>query len=200
MDEESLLAAKMEALAEFAAGAGHEINNPLAAISGRAQQLLKGEVDPERRRHLLTIGAQALRIRDMIGDVMLFARPPEPRPRLIDLADVVDEVIAKFDDDIGDSQLTVAGDRLEDLFVWADESQLRVVLSELFRNAIHFSPIGSTIHLDTAQPTARFARFAVRDVRGRASPKSTGNTSSTRFTPVDRRVGDSASDSASVGE
>lgn len=35
--------ARLEALAEFAAGAGHEINNPLATIIGRAQQLLKDE-------------------------------------------------------------------------------------------------------------------------------------------------------------
>ena len=32
--------AKLEALAEFAAGAGHELNNPLAVILGRAQLLL----------------------------------------------------------------------------------------------------------------------------------------------------------------
>ncbi len=35
--DEALEAEKLEAMAEFAAGAGHEINNPLAVISGRAQ-------------------------------------------------------------------------------------------------------------------------------------------------------------------
>ncbi len=70
---------KLEAMAEFAAGAGHEINNPVATIAGRAALLLKSESDPERRRALETIGGQAYRIRDMIGDAMTFARPPEPR-------------------------------------------------------------------------------------------------------------------------
>jgi signal transduction histidine kinase len=37
---ERLRAQKLSALAEFAAGAGHEINNPLAVISGQAQVLL----------------------------------------------------------------------------------------------------------------------------------------------------------------
>ena len=73
---DAFLRAKLEALAEFAAGAGHEINNPVATIVGRAELLLKGETNPERRQALLTIGAQALRIRDMIGDLMVFARPP----------------------------------------------------------------------------------------------------------------------------
>ena len=45
----TLLEEKLAAMAEFAAGAGHEINNPLAIIGGRAQLLLKDEPDPERR-------------------------------------------------------------------------------------------------------------------------------------------------------
>ena len=36
---------KLTALAEFAAGAGHEINNPLAVISGQAQYLLGHQAD-----------------------------------------------------------------------------------------------------------------------------------------------------------
>ena len=40
-DQERLQAMKLSSLAEFAAGAGHEINNPLAVISGQAQYVLK---------------------------------------------------------------------------------------------------------------------------------------------------------------
>ena len=69
---------KLEALVEFAAGAGHEINNPLTVISGRAQLLLRDETDPERRHALALIVAQAMRIHEMIADLMLFARPPRP--------------------------------------------------------------------------------------------------------------------------
>ncbi len=47
--ERALEVEKIEAMAEFAAGAGHEINNPLTVISGRAQLLLREEADPERR-------------------------------------------------------------------------------------------------------------------------------------------------------
>ena len=38
---EAVEAAKLDAMAEFAAGAGHEINNPLTAIPGRAHLLLQ---------------------------------------------------------------------------------------------------------------------------------------------------------------
>ena len=50
--QEAVEAEKLEAMAEFAAGAGHEINNPLTIIAGRAQLFLQGEADPERRRAL----------------------------------------------------------------------------------------------------------------------------------------------------
>ena len=70
---------KLEALADFAAGAGHEMNNPLAVIAGRAQLLLGDETDPERRAALALIWAQAQRVHEMIADAMLFARPPAPQ-------------------------------------------------------------------------------------------------------------------------
>ena len=76
--EERVAEARLEALRELAYGAGHEINNPLANIAARAQALLLDEREPERRRRLATIVDQAFRARDMIGGLMLFARPPKP--------------------------------------------------------------------------------------------------------------------------
>ncbi|MFM7846804.1 MAG: histidine kinase dimerization/phospho-acceptor domain-containing protein, partial [Planctomycetota bacterium] len=52
---------RLASLRELAYGASHEINNPLANIATRAQGLLRDEADPERRRSLATIAAQALR-------------------------------------------------------------------------------------------------------------------------------------------
>ncbi|HJT31912.1 MAG TPA: histidine kinase dimerization/phospho-acceptor domain-containing protein, partial [Pirellulales bacterium] len=76
--ERQLETEKLEAMAEFAAGAGHEINNPLAVIAGRAQLLIADEANPERRRELAVMNSQAMRIFEMISDLMLFARPPRP--------------------------------------------------------------------------------------------------------------------------
>ena len=81
-------AARIEAIRELAYGAGHEINNPLANIATRAQTLLVGETDPERRRRLSIIVDQAFRARDLIGGLMLFARPPRPRPCSVDPDDL----------------------------------------------------------------------------------------------------------------
>ena len=85
----AVLAARLEAARELAYGAGHEINNPLANIATRAQALMIEERDSERRRRLATIVDQSFRARDMIGGLMLFARPPKPRIEEADVACIV---------------------------------------------------------------------------------------------------------------
>ena len=126
---------KLQAMAEFAAGAGHEINNPLATIIGRAQQLLKDEKDAQRRQMLLAIGAQAYRIRDMIGDAMLFGRPPHPELKDINLRQAIDAVVAKQADDLKREGCQIQIDVPASLSVRADTAQLATVVSELLRNS-----------------------------------------------------------------
>ncbi len=94
--QRALEAAKLEALAEFAAGAGHEINNPLTVISGRAQLLLRDERDPERRHALALISAQAMRVHEMIADMMLFARPPRPELQPVELVELIDDLLKEI--------------------------------------------------------------------------------------------------------
>ena len=54
-----------------------EINNPLANVATRAQNLLAIEDNPENRFQLAVIYEQAMRAHDMISDMMLFAHPPK---------------------------------------------------------------------------------------------------------------------------
>ena len=127
---------KLRALAELAAGAGHEINNPVATIVGHVRQLLADETDPDRRHALATIGAQAYRIRDMIGDLMLFARPPAPRLETLELVEVIREVAAKFADELVGAQIKLQVDAAPLVPIFADPVQLRVVVSSLLRNSL----------------------------------------------------------------
>jgi len=83
---------KLRALAEFAAGAGHEINNPLAVISGQAQHLLQSEENLDRARALERIVSQCQRIHNLLRDLMLYARPPRPKLRTTSLNKLIGEV------------------------------------------------------------------------------------------------------------
>lgn len=164
---DAFLRAKLEALAEFAAGAGHEINNPVATIAGRAELLLKGETNPERRQALLTIGAQALRIRDMIGDLMLFARPPKPEPKSFDLVEVVDDVLRKLDEILRAKSLSVVRQGESSVPIVADPVQLRVVISNLLLNSMNASAVGGAITVECSSREADSRRSAVFVVKDR---------------------------------
>ncbi len=127
-------AGHMEAMAEFAAGAGHEINNPLGSIIGQTQLLLKRTDKVDHQQALETIGAQAWRIRDMIGDTMLFARPPQPEFANCNLGQIIEAVVGQLQKTFTGVDVTI---NLPTPAVtsFADESQLSTLVSHLLRNA-----------------------------------------------------------------
>jgi hypothetical protein len=128
---------KLEAMAEFAAGAGHEINNPLTVIAGRAQLFLQEETDPERRRALALISAQAMRVYEMIADMRLFARPPRPEIEPVDVVRLVDRLIDDFSPRAArqETALRRVGES-EPIEIEADPTQLAVALGALCQNAL----------------------------------------------------------------
>lgn len=156
---------KMDALIEFAAGAGHEINNPVAAICGRVQLLLKDETDPAKRETYATIGAQALRISQMIGDAMQFAEPPPIHRERIPLASAVKRVLKKLSSRIAAQQFDVKVKLPRGLTLSADAAQLETLLAELLSNSLNALARGGKVLISAAAPATAENRFAVIEVR-----------------------------------
>ncbi len=133
---EVLERAKLDAMAELAAGAGHEINNPLAVIGGRAQLFLRDEADPERRRGLALMVAQVKRAYEMIADMRLFARPPQPATERFDLAAMVEDLVAELAPAAAHHAIRItrtgAAGPVE---IQADPVQIQVALRAIVQNA-----------------------------------------------------------------
>lgn len=147
--EEQLEIEKLEAMAELAAGAGHEINNPLAVISGRAQLMLRDEDDPGRKRTLASIHAQAHRVHEMISDLMLFGRPPELQSRTIDVLQLMEDLTTELST-VAESRrirITTAA-QAQHLWADADPVQLTVALRAITDNAVEAIGEGGQIHLE----------------------------------------------------
>jgi signal transduction histidine kinase len=165
--EKRLQRAKLEAMAEFAAGAGHEINNPIASIAGRVELLLRSETNPDRRQSLAAIGGQAYRVRDMIGDAMLFGRPPSPHPTNCSLNEAVKEVIDKLQATDRGQTCRFPVEMAPDVVVFADPTQLRVVISALINNAIEAIREHGEIRVRTKMVTdetdLRFGQLEITD-------------------------------------
>ena len=146
--------AKLDALKEFAYGASHEINNPLANISARAQTLLQNERDPERRRRLAAINSQAFRAHEMIADVMLFARPPRMDRREANLAALVAALVDEMSERaaVQGTQLGQCGD--SPLVASVDPVHLRVALGAIVTNSLEALGEGGRIEIELRRGSA----------------------------------------------
>lgn len=137
---------KLASLRQLAYGASHEINNPLANISTRAQTLLRDETNPDRRKKLETINRQAFRAHEMIADMMLFANPPDLDCGELDLSVLIKQVANESMQDAsaqGTALITKGVDN-PTLFV-ADENHLAVALTALCRNALESISSGGQV-------------------------------------------------------
>lgn len=148
---ERVQAAKLAAVAEFAAGASHEINNPLAVISGQSQYLLKQETDATRRRALQSIVRQTRRIHSVLTELMFFARPPALQLEWVELGRLIREAAVP--------QSALAAERLVEiqlvavaapLWIDVDVRQMTTALGALIRNGVEAAPAGGWVRVSTS--------------------------------------------------
>ncbi len=128
-------------IAEMAAGAAHELHNPLAVISGRAQLELERSEDPELTRVLQVIVEQTQRASQIVMDLMAFARPEPPSSDELKLVGFLDRIAQQRREAAGlrSEQLTI---RLADstVTVAVDPAHLTEILHALLNNALEACP------------------------------------------------------------
>jgi signal transduction histidine kinase len=85
---------KLVSLGQLAAGAAHEINNPLAAILGFSDLLADDPTVPERARATAAkIRDQARRTKTLVGNLLSFARQVPAERTLLDINTVVNNAV-----------------------------------------------------------------------------------------------------------
>lgn len=132
--------ARMRSLAmvgEMAAGAAHELNNPLAVISGRAQLLSRDATDEVQRKSAEAIAEHAHKASAIVMELMEFAKPAAPEATAWPIARLLGELRRDWTNRAALSpnqfNLTISDDVPE---VWADASQVRKLFDEVIRNAV----------------------------------------------------------------
>src|SRR5665213_1968509 len=135
--DEILRGRTMITVGEMAAGAAHEMNNPLAVISGRSQLLAQQLTDPKARAAAHLIHEQSHRLSEIITELMDFARPEAPDIKEAEVADVVDRALheAKSNNDPADRNIEVTMGDVP--LVKVDAAQVSAALTEVLANAIH---------------------------------------------------------------
>ena len=129
---------KLVSLGQLAAGAAHEINNPLAAILGFSDLLADDEALPDKARSTASkIREQARRTKTLVGNLLSFARQVPPERTLLDINTVVNNAVQLRTLDLRSSTTRIET-LLESVLpgVRGDGNQLMQVFFNLISNAV----------------------------------------------------------------
>jgi len=124
-------------LGEMAAVVAHEVKNPLTGIRG-AIQVIGGRL-PAGSKDVQIIGDIVARIdalNDLMKDLLLFARPPQPREASVDVLSLLKNVrdLLRQDPALRALRIDVTGDAT---VLGADAELLKIVVQNLLLNGAH---------------------------------------------------------------
>jgi signal transduction histidine kinase len=129
---------KLVSLGQLAAGAAHEINNPLTAILGYSDLLADDASLPEKTRGVAAkIRDQARRTKTLVGNLLSFARQVPAERTLLDLNTVVNNAVQLRALDLKHSGAKIEL-KLESVLpgVRGDGNQLMQVFFNVINNAV----------------------------------------------------------------
>jgi PAS domain S-box-containing protein len=156
-EQQLLEQAALARLGEMAAVVAHEVKNPLAAIKG-ALQVIGGRMT-EGARDRAIVGEVVARVdslNDIVQDLLVFARPRDPRLGPVPLAALVENTVALMRKDPAQAALKVEVSGANPV-VQADVEQLKTVFLNLLLNAAqangHAGTIRITVHADDLAAT-----------------------------------------------
>jgi putative nucleotidyltransferase with HDIG domain len=163
----SAIESSMEALVEMAAGAAHELNNPLSVISGRAQLLNETETEQQKKQILKQIQENAGKISKIIEELMSFARPQEPRPVQTNIRQLLDEAVQLTSQKTGVEHINAQIEVAEDFkSVFVDSAQIVSAIANVFSNAIesYTGSLGPIKVTATAEESGNSVKLQISDL------------------------------------
>jgi nitrogen fixation/metabolism regulation signal transduction histidine kinase len=129
---------KLLAWQEVARALAHELKNPLTAMRLAAARIARGP-SPEQQEPLQLLQEEIDVLIRMTQSFSAFAALPPPRPRALDLRQLLDEVCALYRHDAPVALLAAAG---PPVMSFGDPDQLRRAFSNLVKNALEASRPG----------------------------------------------------------
>jgi signal transduction histidine kinase len=136
LQQELYESGRLAAIGELAAGVAHEINNPLTAILGFSQRVLRKNHNKSLTQDLERISGEALRAAKIVQTLLTFARRREPLKEDCDLNDILQRALELRAYELRTSNIEVVVDLTPGLpKVKADSHQIQEVFLNVVLNA-----------------------------------------------------------------
>jgi signal transduction histidine kinase len=143
--------AKMVAVGDLAAGVAHELNNPLMSIMGSSELLLeRADLDDRDRRRLESIVRQAGKARDIIRNLLDFARQRGFLRDRADVNQVLQASLALLRQRLEAGQIEIREEYAPDLpQLLIDANRMQQVFVNLLTNAQQAMPQGGVLSIES---------------------------------------------------
>jgi signal transduction histidine kinase len=141
---------KLATLGTLAAGIAHEIRNPLTSLKARLYTLEKHlQAVPAARRDTDIISAEISRLERIVQEVLIFARPSDPKLETIAANTFLREVQGLMSPNLENREVQLVVETGPELLIRADSGHLKQVLINLVRNAAEAIDGAGTVTLRT---------------------------------------------------
>lgn len=128
---------RLAILGQLAAGAAHEIRNPLTAIRSSIQYLAKGMHAPDKLEMISELMEEVDRINKIVQGLLSFAKPSELEFVCVDVVQLLRQTLVLLNNTLVREQVNVSFDiRVKNTVVTADASQLKQVFLNVLLNAV----------------------------------------------------------------
>jgi signal transduction histidine kinase len=155
---------KLATVGELAAGAAHEIRNPLTAIRSSLQYLDAKNADETSRKLLDAALQETERIDKIVSALLAFSRPSEIAKERQDLRETIQESLDLVAFQAKTQKVAVSKDvPPEPIPIRADRAQLKQLFLTVFLNAIQAMPNGGTMAVEALVKDERKAVVTVTD-------------------------------------
>ena len=137
LQRQLVVSEKLAGLGKLIAGTGHELNNPLTAVLGYAELLSGSTNDEGTRRSAEVIRREALRMKQIIENLLSFARQTKFERRPVALTHVLNEVLKLRSYEIRHKGLQIVTEiSASSPGVLVDEGMLKQVFLNLINNSM----------------------------------------------------------------
>ena len=148
--DQILQSEKLASLGRLASGIAHEINNPLTAILTYSSLLLEDLKETDFEEDLRVIIKETLRCRDIVRNILDFARSTKPDIKRTNVNNLINEVLLILEKHVNFHNIVINKELdpdVPDMFI--DENQFKSVINNLAMNAADAMPQGGTLTVQT---------------------------------------------------
>jgi signal transduction histidine kinase len=159
-----LRADKLATIGELAAGAAHEIRNPLTAVKSSLQYLQDKNPDETARKLLTTALEETGRIEEILSGMLSLSRPSEMKKERHDLSETLRECLELISFQARKNKVVIVqAYPAAPIVLVADRSQLKQLFLNILLNAVQAMPDGGEIRVQASVPDGVKALVSVAD-------------------------------------